>query len=74
MLFIKKSIYRLDGNKAERLKDSLIKWSLDNRIYESNHWNANFDDLPCDGDEKFIARQWKYHINVEVWFDRKIVR
>ena len=49
-LITKLPIYRLDNNQVERLKFSLIKQSLDNRRYRSNHRNANFYDLPYDGD------------------------
>ena len=38
------------------LKVSLTKQSLYNRKYKGSHRNANFDDLPFDGDDRFIAR------------------
>ena len=38
------------------LEVSLTKKSLYNRIYESNHQNDNFDNLPFDGDEGLICK------------------
>ena len=40
-----------------------IEWLLDKKIYKSNNWNANFDDLPFDDDESLIARRKLYRIN-----------
>ena len=57
MLFTKRPIYCLTNNIVERLKVSLIKQSLDNRIYESNPQNDYFGGLPCDRDERLINRQ-----------------
>ena len=53
----------LTDNKLEILKVSLTKQSLDNRIYEINHQDADFDDLNFDGDERLIARGRLYLIN-----------
>ena len=35
-------------------------------MYESNPWNADFDDLSFDGNERFITRQWIYRINDDI--------
>ena len=56
ILITKGPIDCLNNNKEERLKVSLIERSLDNIIYKSTHKNANFDDLPFDGDEGSITR------------------
>ena len=45
------------------MKVNSIKWSFDNRIYESNHQNDDFDDLPFDGDEILITGQPICNIN-----------
>ena len=37
-----------------------FRQSLHNRIYESNHPNANFNNLYFDGDERLIAG-WKFY-------------
>ena len=37
------------------LKVSSIGRSFDNRMYESNHQNSDFDDLPFDGDQMLIS-------------------
>ena len=58
----------LTNNKVERFKVSLIEWSLDNRKYESNHQNTNFDDLTFDGDERLIARKRLYCKNDNIAF------
>ena len=50
------------------LKVSLIGWSFDNRGYESNNWNTYFNDLPFDGDERFIDVQQLYHIHDNIIF------
>ena len=41
---------------------------FDNKIYEINPGNADLDDLPFDGDERLIARQWIYPINDDIIF------
>ena len=63
----------LTGNNVERLKVSLIRWSLDNIGHKSNPRDADFDYLPFDGDERLIARwqldRWRlYHINDHIVF------
>ena len=68
MLFTKLPIDCLTKNILERLKVSSIKRSLDNRRYEINPQNSNFDDLPFDGDERLIARQLLYNINDDIIF------
>ena len=50
-------IDNLTNNIHEVLNVSFIKLLLDNRIYESNPRNANFYDLPFEGDERLIARR-----------------
>ena len=55
-LFTKQPINSLTDNSVERLKVNSIKRLLDNIIYESNPQNTDFDDLPFDGDEGWIAR------------------
>ena len=67
-LFTKWPIDCLTNNSVERLKVCSIKQLLDNRIYESNPWNANFDDLTFDGDDRLISRQWLYRINDDIVF------
>ena len=37
------------------LKVTSMKQSFDNRIYKINPKNANFDDLPFDGDKTLIT-------------------
>ena len=54
MLFTKLPIYCLNKNILERLNVSSIKRSLDNRRYEINPQNSNFDYLPFDGDERLL--------------------
>ena len=44
------------------MKVSSIEWLLDNRKYESNDKNVNFDDLPFDGDEMLNKRRQLYGI------------
>ena len=53
-MFTKRPIDLLTDNNAERLKVNSIEQLLYNRIFEMNHQNANFDDLPFDGDDGFI--------------------
>ena len=67
-MFTERPIYRLIGNKVEILNVSSIKRSLDNIIYESNPRNADFDDLPFDGDERLIVIQRLYRINDDISF------
>ena len=43
--FTKRPIDNLTNNIVKRLRISSTGLSLDNRIYESNHQNANFDKL-----------------------------
>ena len=52
----KQPIYHLTNNSVERLKVSSIKRSLDNRRYESNPRNSDFDDSPFDDDKILLAR------------------
>ena len=61
-LFIKRQIYPLIDNIVERLKVNLIKLLLDNKIYQINPWNADFDDLPFDGEKRLLAKRRLYHI------------
>ena len=56
-VFTKQPIYNLTKNIVEMLNISSIKLYFDNRIYESNPQNSNFDDLRFDGDERLIARR-----------------
>ena len=67
-LFTKQPINFLDSNIVESLKVSLIKLSLDNIIYKSNPWNADFYDLPFGGGERFIVRRLIYRINDDIIF------
>ena len=53
-------IDHLNDNIVEKLKVSLIEQFLDNIIYESNHLNVDFNDLPFDGDEGVITR-WRIY-------------
>ena len=57
-LFKERPIYCLTNNKVERLKVSSIEGSIDNRKYESSPQNDNFYDLPFDGDERLIAKDY----------------
>ena len=50
------------------MKVSLIERSLDNKIYQINHQNADFDDLPWNGGEILAARQQIYCINNDIVF------
>ena len=59
-LFTKQPIDSLTNNSLKMLKVSLIKQSLDNRIYKSSYQNYDFNDLPFDGDERMIARRQLY--------------
>ena len=68
MLFTKLPTYCLTSNIVERLKVSVIKRSFDNRIYESDPLNANFDELPFDVDESLITIRQIYCINYEIMF------
>ena len=67
-MFIERPIYRLTDNKVKGLKVSFIEQSLNNRRYEINPQNENFDDLPFDGDESLIARRQLYCINDNMLF------
>ena len=68
-MFTKLPIYRLTNNIVERPKVSSIERSLDNRIYERNPRNADFDaDLPFDGDESLIDIRRIYCINDNILF------
>ena len=60
LFFTKWSIDCLTDDIIERLKVSLIERLFDNIIYESNHKNATFDDLPIYDDEILITRRWIY--------------
>ena len=46
----KRPTYLFTDKIVETLKVNSIKGSLDNRIYKSNPWNDDFNDLPFDGD------------------------
>ena len=35
-------------------------------MYVSNPWNANFDDLPFNGDERLVTKQQIYRINDDI--------
>ena len=67
-MFIERPIYRLTDNKVKGLKVGFIEQSLNNRRYEINPQNENFDDLPFDGDERLIARRQLYCINDNMLF------
>ena len=67
-LFTKKPIDSFTNNSVEIFKVGSIKRLLDNRIYESNHWNSDFDYLPFDGDERLLARITLYHIHDDIVF------
>ena len=45
---------------------SLIERYFDNGMYESNPQNADFDDLPLDGDQRLITRQNIYRIHDDI--------
>ena len=49
-LFTKRPIDVLTNNSVEILKVNSIKLFLDNKICKRNNQNANFYDLPFDGD------------------------
>ena len=42
-------------------------------MYETNHWNADFDELPFDGYERLITRQQIYSINDDIFNNGLIV-
>ena len=67
-MLTKQLIYSLTNNIVERLEVSSIERSFDNIIYESKPLNANFDDLPFDGDEILIARLQIYDVNYDIVF------
>ena len=50
------------------MKVSTIRQQLVDIIYEINPRDANFDNLPFDGDERLIARQKIYRINDDIVF------
>ena len=52
----------LTNNIVETLKVSSIDQLFDNLMYVRNPQNANFDDLPFDGDQVLITRQLIYRI------------
>ena len=54
-MFTKQPIDRLTDNIVEGLKVGLIGQSFDDITYESHPQNDDFDDLPFDGDERFIT-------------------
>ena len=56
-LLTKLPIHFLPDNSVERLKVTLIERLLDNIIYVSNPQNADFGDLPSDGDVGLIAKR-----------------
>ena len=67
-MFTKWPIDSVTDNSAERLKVSLTKQLLDNRIYDSNPRNDNLNDLPFDGDESLINIWWLYRKNNNIIF------
>ena len=67
-MLTKQLIYSLTNNIVEGLKVGSIEQSFDNIIYESNPINANFDDLPFDGDEIFITGLQIYDVNYDIVF------
>ena len=64
----KRPIDCLNDKIVESLKVNTIKILLDIRIYKSSPGNADFDDLPFDGDERLITRRQLYHINDNIIF------
>ena len=70
-LFTKLPIYSLTDNLVEKLRCSLIKRSVYNKIYESNSQNSDFDEKPFDGDERLIARRRISRINDDIVFRLK---
>ena len=72
-LFKKLPINRLTDNIVERLKVSLIKKIFDNRIYESNPQNIDFENLPFDVDKRLITRLLLYCIDYDIIFKLKNV-
>ena len=64
----KRPVDRLTDNIIERLMINRTEWLLDNRIYESNTKNFDFDNLPFDGDEMLIARRGIYRIDNNIVF------
>ena len=71
-LFTKKQTDRLNDNIVEKFKVILTKIVFDNRIYESNPQNYDFDDLPFDDDEMLIPRWQIYRINDDILFKLNI--
>ena len=68
-MFSKKvSTDSLADNSVEKLKVISIELLLDNGTYNINNINDNFDDLPFDGNERFISRQQLYRINDDIVF------
>ena len=67
-LFTEQPIYCLTDNIVERLKVGSIKRSLDNKRYEGNNHNADFDYVPFDGDERLIPRRPIYCMNDDIVF------
>ena len=68
-MFSKKvSTDSLADNSVEKLKVISIELLLDNGTYNINNINENFDDLPFDGNERFISRQQLYRINDDIVF------
>ena len=59
-LFTKTPIDNLTDNILETLKISSINQPFDDRIYEINTQNADFNDLPFNGDERLTTRWWIY--------------
>ena len=55
-LLTKRLIYLSTNNIVERLKVILIERYLDNRIYECNIRDVDFDDLRFDGDKMLITK------------------
>ena len=48
------------------LKVSSTKQLFDNWLYVRNPRNVNYDDLPFDGDEILITREWIDRINDDI--------
>ena len=67
-MFTKLPIDHLTNNSAENTKVSFIEGSLDNIIYKSNTQNSNSNELPFDGDERFIDKKILYCINIIIIF------
>ena len=70
-LFTEQPIDCLTDNTVERLKVGLIGQSLDDITYKINPQNDDFDDLPFDGNERFITIWRLYRMDDNIIFRLK---